>query len=84
MFFWLQSLIRLKLTFLVIFFPCCILGLILIFIIFHAHDKINVEHIKSNVRSYLYLYPIGEVAQGRFHKRFHVCIDLTNSELKIN
>ncbi len=47
---------------------------------------------QGNGRSYPYLYPIGDLIQGKFHKGFYVCIDqknflrsfLTNSELKIN
>jgi hypothetical protein len=45
-----------------------------------------VEQIERNGRSYPYLYLIGHLAQGNFHRygSFHVCTDLTNSELKIN
>jgi hypothetical protein len=55
-------------------------------------SKTNVERTKGNGRSYPYLYPIGDLAQGGFQKGFHVCIDqknflrsfLTNTELKVN
>jgi len=54
--------------------------------------KFSIEQIESNGRSYPYLYPIGDLAHGGFHKGFHVCTNqgsflrnfLTNSELKIN
>jgi len=49
--------------------------------------KTRVEQIKGSGRSYPYLYPIGDLTQGSFHKGFHVCIDQglpTNSELKVN
>jgi hypothetical protein len=48
------------------------------------HIKINVEQTKSNERSYLYLYPIGVLAQGNFHKGFHVCINQKISLLIMN
>jgi hypothetical protein len=34
--------------------------------------KINVEQIDE--RSYFYLYPFGDLAQGNFQKGFYVCI----------
>jgi hypothetical protein len=37
--------------------------------------KTNVEQTKGNERSYPYLYPIGDLVQGSFHRGFHVCID---------
>jgi hypothetical protein len=30
--------------------------------------KINVEHIEGNGRSYFYLYSIGDLIQGNFHR----------------
>jgi len=56
-------------------------------------SQTNVEQTKINRRSYPYLYPIGDINQGSFHKGFHVCINqgksflrsfLTSSELKVN
>jgi hypothetical protein len=52
----------------------------------------DIKHTKGNGRSYHYLYPIGDLVQGRFHKGFHVCTDqrsffksfLINGELIIN
>jgi hypothetical protein len=46
--------------------------------------KTGVEQIKGNGRSYAYLYPIGDLVQGSFHKGFHVCIDQGNFFLKIS
>jgi len=46
--------------------------------------KNGVEHIEGNGRLYSYLYPIKDLNQRSFHKSFHVCTDLVNSELKIN
>jgi hypothetical protein len=40
---------------------------------YESVPKIGVERIKSNGRSYLYLQPIKDLAQGSFHKSFHVC-----------
>jgi hypothetical protein len=34
--------------------------------------KASVEHIKTNERSYPYLYPIKDLVQGNFYKGFHV------------
>ncbi len=68
-----QSWIRLRLAFLVICFPCCVLCLVPILIIFHAHDmnmtwlwckimlKTNVEQTKRNEGSYFYLYPFEDL-----------------------
>jgi len=54
----------------------------------NVYPQIGVEHTKNNGKSHPYLYPIRDLAQGTFHRGFHVCIDqgsfLTNSELKIN
>jgi len=52
----------------------------------------SVKQIESNGMPYPYLYIIGDLVWGSFHKGFHVCIDQgsffknfpTNSELKIN
>jgi hypothetical protein len=54
--------------------------------------KINVEQTKGNGKSYPYLYPIGDLVQGNFHRDFNVCTNqgsflknfLTNNELKVN
>ncbi len=35
--------------------------------------KINIEQTEGSGRSYPYLYPIWDLAQGSFHKIFHVC-----------
>jgi hypothetical protein len=37
--------------------------------------KINVEKNKTNERSYFYLYPFGDLAQGSFERSFYVCIE---------
>jgi hypothetical protein len=57
-----------------------------------SETKTGVEQTESNGRSYPYLYPIGDLVQGSFHRGLHVCTEqrsflknfLTNIELKIN
>jgi len=52
----------------------------------------NAPKIKGSGRSYPYLHPIRDLAQGSFHRCFHVCIDqisllrsfLINNELRVN
>jgi hypothetical protein len=34
-------LVMFRLTFIVIFFPCCVLGLVHLLVVFHAHDNLN-------------------------------------------
>ncbi len=48
--------------------------------------KIGVEQIEGNKKSYSYLYPFEDLAQGSFQGSFYVCInlDLTMSQLKVN
>ncbi len=36
--------------------------------------KTNVEQIERNEGSYSYLYPFGDLVQGRFQGSFYVCI----------
>ncbi len=37
--------------------------------------KISVEQIERNERTYIYLYPFGDLVQGTFHGGFYVCIE---------
>jgi len=37
--------------------------------------KNGVEQIEGNERSYFYLYPFGDLAQGSFQRNFYICIE---------
>jgi hypothetical protein len=38
--------------------------------------KTSVEQTKGNEKSYFYIYPFGDLAQGSFQGGFYVCIEL--------